>query len=149
MGKSGNFTNFVISKTSGKNFPPLGCEISKNEILVLSINHFFNKSNLRVATGWSGKSLLKRSVKTWKSQGIQKWKWCGSHVYASSNIVLNKRKTRLKFNFCRGPHNIFGPIGSHERISRPWPQVLCDNKIKHKTLNIFCYRCGVPRSAGP
>ena len=54
MGKSGNFTSVVIPSIiyQGKiSCHLLGCEIYKNEMLVLSINHFFNKSYLRVAMG--------------------------------------------------------------------------------------------------
>ena len=54
----------------------------------------------------------------------------------------------LNLIFTGGPI-IFLGRGSHKRLCQSWSQALYDNKIKYNRLNIFCSRCGAPRSAGP
>ena len=69
-----NFANFVIYQGKVREKMSchlLGCEISKNEMPVLSINPFINKSYLRVATGWSGKVYYKDQGKPGKVMEFQ------------------------------------------------------------------------------
>ena len=73
--KSGNFNNVVIYQGKVREkFPAIDLDVKfpKNYMLVLSSNHFFNKKLFESCKGLVRESLLNRSGKTWKSQGISK-----------------------------------------------------------------------------